>query len=245
MPAIIMLIPYADLLLAVVRRTRAGMSPFAADKKHLQHRLLDIGHSHRASVLIMYMWAALFAGTVVLLSIMRTKLYVLGIVTIGGILVLLLLSMPRLRWWVKPEPGRRSAVRGGPPAAPRPAASPALAGAVAGAGRPVGGAPGPPDRTGYLSPAPVPAARHPGPRPGHWSSTGRCGRRLPRSGQRRPGGRRGAPRGRVCRERVWAGPHGKRARAGFLGGRRGLLSPRAHRERVRARDRVRARERPV
>ena len=136
-PAIIMLIPYADLLLAVVRRTRAGMSPFAADKKHLQHRLLDIGHSHRASVLIMYMWAALFAGTVVLLSIMRTKVYVLGIVTAGGILVLLLLSMPRLRWWAKPEAGRRPAAPGAtPPAAPRSAASPALAGAVAGAGRP-------------------------------------------------------------------------------------------------------------
>ena len=98
-PAIIMLIPYADLLLAVVRRTRAGRSPFSADKKHLQHRLLAIGHSHRASVLLMYLWAALFAGTVVLLSIMRTKLLILAIVTAGGVLVLLLASMPRLRWW--------------------------------------------------------------------------------------------------------------------------------------------------
>ncbi|MGI8450107.1 MAG: glycosyltransferase family 4 protein, partial [Streptosporangiaceae bacterium] len=98
-PAIIMLIPYADLLLAVVRRTRAGQSPFSADKKHLQHRLLAIGHSHRASVLIMYLWASLFAGTVVLLSIMRTKLLVLGLVTLAGVLVLLLASMPRLRPW--------------------------------------------------------------------------------------------------------------------------------------------------
>ena len=98
-PATIMLIPYVDLLLAVVRRTRAGLSPFAADKKHLQHRLLDIGHSHRASVLIMYLWAILFAGTVVLLSIMQTKLPVLAIVTAGGFLSLLMLSMPRLRPW--------------------------------------------------------------------------------------------------------------------------------------------------
>ena len=98
-PAIIMLIPYADLLLAVVRRTRAGQSPFSADKKHLQHRLLAIGHSHRASVLIMYLWAVLFAGTVVLLSIMRTKLLVLVFVTLAGVLVLLLASMPRLRPW--------------------------------------------------------------------------------------------------------------------------------------------------
>ncbi len=188
-PAIIMLIPYADLLLAVVRRTRAGMSPFAADKKHLQHRLLDIGHSHRASVLIMYMWAALFAGTVVLLSIMRTKVYVLGIVTAGGILVLLLLSMPRLRWWSKPEARRAPAPGAAPPAAPRPAASPALAGAVAGAGR-AGGVPVPPEQPGYLRPAARPAPgrprRRPGPRPGRWNPAGRCAPRLPRSGQRRP-----------------------------------------------------------
>ncbi len=149
-PAAIMLLPYADLLLAVVRRTRAGMSPFAADKKHLQHRLLDIGHSHRASVLIMYMWATLFAGTVVLLSIMRTKLYVLGIVTVGGVLVLLLLSMPRLRWWARPGPGRK-------PSGPAGAASgpdPALAGAVAVGSVPAAvGTAGP----GYLTPDGAPA----------------------------------------------------------------------------------------
>ncbi len=81
-PAAILLIPYADLLMAVVRRTRAGKSVFAPDKKHLQHRLLAIGHSHRTSVLIMYLWAALFSGTVILLSIVRTPLFVLAIVTV-------------------------------------------------------------------------------------------------------------------------------------------------------------------
>src|SRR5262252_5798680 len=38
LPAAIFIIPYADLLLAVARRTRAGQSPFAPDKKHLHHR---------------------------------------------------------------------------------------------------------------------------------------------------------------------------------------------------------------
>jgi UDP-GlcNAc:undecaprenyl-phosphate/decaprenyl-phosphate GlcNAc-1-phosphate transferase len=142
-PAAILLIPYADLLLAVFRRTRAGLSPFAADKKHLQHRLLAIGHSHRASVMIMYLWAALFAGTVVLLSIMRTKLLVLALVTVAGVLVLLLASMPRLRWWTRrstprlapavtgavprQEPADRPDGRSGVPAGPVPA-SPRFAG---------------------------------------------------------------------------------------------------------------------
>jgi len=98
-PAIILLIPYADLLMAVVRRTRAGKSVFAPDKKHLQHRLLAIGHSHRTSVLIMYLWAALFAGAVIWLSIVRTPLFVLAIVTVAAIVALLLVTMPRLRPW--------------------------------------------------------------------------------------------------------------------------------------------------
>jgi len=102
-PAAIMLIPYADLLMAVVRRTRAGTSVFSPDKKHLQHRLLAIGHSHRTSVLIMYLWATLFAGSVVWLSIARTSLYILIIVTGAAVLALalLLVSMPRLRPWAR------------------------------------------------------------------------------------------------------------------------------------------------
>src|SRR5215831_1168134 len=101
LPAAIMLIPYADLLMAVVRRTRKGMSPFAPDRKHLHHRMLDIGHSHRTSVLIMYLWAAVFAGSVVWLSIVRTPLIVLVIITVGAVLALLLASMPRLRPWTR------------------------------------------------------------------------------------------------------------------------------------------------
>jgi UDP-GlcNAc:undecaprenyl-phosphate GlcNAc-1-phosphate transferase len=102
LPAAIMLIPYADLLMAVIRRTRKGMSPFAPDRKHLHHRMLDIGHSHRTSVLIMYLWAALFAGSVVWLSIAQTPLLVLVIVTVGAMLALLFVSMPRLRPWARP-----------------------------------------------------------------------------------------------------------------------------------------------
>jgi hypothetical protein len=108
-PAAILLIPYADLLMAVVRRTRAGKSVFAPDKKHLQHRLLAIGHSHRTSVLIMYLWAALFSGTVILLSIVRTPLFVLAIVTVVAVLVLLLVTMPRLRPWSRATAGDRAA----------------------------------------------------------------------------------------------------------------------------------------
>jgi UDP-GlcNAc:undecaprenyl-phosphate GlcNAc-1-phosphate transferase len=125
LPAAILLIPYADLLMAVFRRARAGLSPFAPDRKHLHHRMLDIGHSHRTRVLIMYLWAAVFAGSVVWLSIVRTPLVVLVIITVGAMLALLFASMPRLRQWAR-HPAGASATRAGtvpsspaePPTAP-------------------------------------------------------------------------------------------------------------------------------
>ena len=61
LPVAILVVPFVDLLLAVIRRTRAGRSPFSPDKLHLHHRLLEIGHSHRRAVLVMYMLAAVVA----------------------------------------------------------------------------------------------------------------------------------------------------------------------------------------
>ncbi|MDP2775003.1 MAG: undecaprenyl/decaprenyl-phosphate alpha-N-acetylglucosaminyl 1-phosphate transferase, partial [Nocardioides sp.] len=69
LPLLILIVPLADLVLAVVRRTRAGRSPFAPDKQHLHHRLLEIGHSHRRAVAIMWLWAALIAFGTVLASL--------------------------------------------------------------------------------------------------------------------------------------------------------------------------------
>jgi UDP-GlcNAc:undecaprenyl-phosphate GlcNAc-1-phosphate transferase len=107
LPAAIFLIPYTDLLLAVVRRTRAGTSVFQADKKHLHHRLMSIGHSQRKSVLIMYLWAALFAIAVVALSVVQTPLVVLAVATGVSMLVLLMVTVP----WLRPRlPGRRPPV---------------------------------------------------------------------------------------------------------------------------------------
>ena len=99
LPVAILIIPYTDLLLAVVRRTKAGKSPFVADGLHLHHRLLHMGHSHRQSVLLMYLWAVLFSGTVVGLSLVRISLIWLALATAGAIAVLLLATMPRLRPW--------------------------------------------------------------------------------------------------------------------------------------------------
>ena len=60
-PLAVLLLPLLDMLLAVVRRTRAGMRPWHPDAMHLHHRMLRIGHGHRRAVLILYLWAAIVA----------------------------------------------------------------------------------------------------------------------------------------------------------------------------------------
>ena len=54
-------IPLLDLIWAVVRRARSGKSPFAPDKLHLHHRLLDTGNSQTRTAIVLYLWTATFA----------------------------------------------------------------------------------------------------------------------------------------------------------------------------------------
>ncbi|MEP6480907.1 MAG: MraY family glycosyltransferase [Rhodoglobus sp.] len=56
LPFAVLVIPLVDFGLAIIRRLMAGKSPFSADRKHLHHRLLDMGHSHLHAVLIFYGW---------------------------------------------------------------------------------------------------------------------------------------------------------------------------------------------
>ena len=80
LPLVVLAVPLVDLLLAVVRRVKAGRSPFAPDKLHLHHRLLEIGHSHRRAVLLIYFWSALLAFGGVAMSIIDDPLRVLSVV---------------------------------------------------------------------------------------------------------------------------------------------------------------------
>lgn len=46
--------PLADTLRVFTVRASTGVSPFAADRNHLHHRLIDCGLSHRSTVLVIY-----------------------------------------------------------------------------------------------------------------------------------------------------------------------------------------------
>jgi len=97
LPISILIVPLADLVLAVVRRTRAGRSPFAPDKQHLHHRLLEIGHSHRRAVLIMWLWAGMLGFGTVFASLYTGRLMWLGLATGLVITLLLTFAVPRVR----------------------------------------------------------------------------------------------------------------------------------------------------
>ncbi|NMO91287.1 undecaprenyl/decaprenyl-phosphate alpha-N-acetylglucosaminyl 1-phosphate transferase [Actinomycetospora sp. TBRC 11914] len=95
--AAVVLVPLLDLALAVVRRTRAGRSPFAPDKMHLHHRLLEIGHSQRRAVLLIYLWAGVFAFGAVALALITDVFLVVGVVAVGLLVAVLASAIPRLR----------------------------------------------------------------------------------------------------------------------------------------------------
>ena len=167
-PAAIFIIPYADLMFAIIRRTRAGKPIMAADRQHLHHRLLNIGHSYRQSVLIMYLWAAVFSGAVVSLSIVRTPSVVFFAATLVAVLALLPATMPSLRPWrtaarkkapagMRAPAGKRAAT--GNRAAPA-TAIPAAQAAAAAVGAPVNGATptGPGTGPGHTPGDPLPRA---------------------------------------------------------------------------------------
>ncbi|MEU3105265.1 MraY family glycosyltransferase [Streptomyces griseoflavus] len=131
LPLTIIAVPAADLILAIVRRTWRGQSPFAADRGHLHHRLLEIGHSHSRAVLIMYFWSALIAFGALTYSVNSASMWIVLSVVILSTLGLILLLLPRFtprapRWAeavVPPRYRRRRA-----PAAAAEASAPEAAG---------------------------------------------------------------------------------------------------------------------
>lgn len=66
-------LPVLDLLWAVIRRTARGQSPFTADAGHIHHRLLALGHTHRRTVLVLYMWVSAIAFGAVSFSLVPLR----------------------------------------------------------------------------------------------------------------------------------------------------------------------------
>lgn len=94
LPFAVLLVPLLDFGLAVLRRLRAGKSPFSADRLHLHHRLLDMGHSHFHAVLILYGWTAVISIGTLAFMFVDWRLALGGIVV--GLIVCAMVTLAPL-----------------------------------------------------------------------------------------------------------------------------------------------------
>jgi UDP-GlcNAc:undecaprenyl-phosphate GlcNAc-1-phosphate transferase len=63
-PLIILGVPVVDVLFAIVRRVSKRQGFATADKGHLHHRLIALGHGPRRAVAILWLWTALLSAFV-------------------------------------------------------------------------------------------------------------------------------------------------------------------------------------
>ncbi len=108
LPLFVLALPLLDVLFAIVRRMRKGLGIHHADKAHIHHHLLEIGHTHRQAVLLMYLWSALISGSALAVA------FINGRVVVGGIL---LASAAVLAGTVLPRLVKRNGQVGREPAA--------------------------------------------------------------------------------------------------------------------------------
>lgn len=88
-PLVILGVPILDTAFAIVRRATRRSGLATADKEHLHHRLMRLGHGHRRSVLILWAWTALLS-TVVLVPTYTGRGVPLIAVTVAALALLLL-----------------------------------------------------------------------------------------------------------------------------------------------------------
>ena len=73
LPLFILGVPVLDLLFAIVRRATRRKALDVADKGHLHHRLMNLGHGHRRSVLILWTWTVVAVGVRALPGALRAR----------------------------------------------------------------------------------------------------------------------------------------------------------------------------
>jgi UDP-GlcNAc:undecaprenyl-phosphate GlcNAc-1-phosphate transferase len=96
-PLIILGVPILDTVFAIVRRAarRSGMA--TADKDHLHHRLLNLGHGHRRAVLILWAWTALLSGSVLIPALTNRGDALVPLAIVGLALALFTILHPGAR----------------------------------------------------------------------------------------------------------------------------------------------------
>jgi UDP-GlcNAc:undecaprenyl-phosphate GlcNAc-1-phosphate transferase len=119
-PFFILGIPLLDVAFAIVRRTAKRSGVASADKDHLHHRLIRLGHGHRRSVLILWAWTAILSGFVLYPTFTNRGNAIIPFGAAGLVLALYTLLHPETRRRANGHAGQRAETA----AAPQPEASP-------------------------------------------------------------------------------------------------------------------------
>ena len=114
-PLRILGVPIFDLAFAIFRRATSRRSLSTADKGHLHHRLMDLGHGHRRSVVILWTWTLLLSAFVLYPTLSgRNPAYLpFGIVALAIVLFTVLHPSVRAR---RRETDEETLAEGLPPA---------------------------------------------------------------------------------------------------------------------------------
>ena len=80
-------VPIIDTFWIIVRRVMDGQSPFSPDRRHIHHRLLDLGLSHRNTVLAIYAICAALGLVALILSEVSQLYAFLGVFVVSGLIL--------------------------------------------------------------------------------------------------------------------------------------------------------------
>ena len=95
-PLIVLILPFLDVMFAIVRRIRRGRPVTSPDKEHIHHRLMEIGHSHRGAVFLMYLWSALVSLAALAVALLNGRLLV-GAILVSVAIIIAGTSLPWFR----------------------------------------------------------------------------------------------------------------------------------------------------
>jgi UDP-N-acetylmuramyl pentapeptide phosphotransferase/UDP-N-acetylglucosamine-1-phosphate transferase len=90
LPLLILSLPLADMSAVIMGRLRAGRSPFYPDRRHLHHRLLRAGFSHRRTVVLIYAFTQWLASLALVVANAEMRFLWLALATAILIWVLVL-----------------------------------------------------------------------------------------------------------------------------------------------------------
>ena len=111
-PLLILGVPILDTAWAIVRRAANRQGVATADKDHLHHRLMRLGHGHARSVAILWFWTLLLSGFVLVPTLTGRGDAVVPFVVAALALVLYTVLHPSVRGVKADAPAATGARRG-------------------------------------------------------------------------------------------------------------------------------------